>query len=53
MLGLGASRFPRVSFKTERPFIIGSAVTFGLITWLHNKLYRDGKPGMSPSGVVD
>lgn len=46
MLGLGASRFPRVSFKTERPFIIGTVVTFGLITWLHNKIYQDGKTGL-------
>lgn len=48
MLGLGTSRFPRVSFKTERPFIIGTVVTFGLITWLHNKLYRNGKKSLRP-----
>lgn len=30
---------PRVSFKTERPFIIGAIVTYALIWKLHNSYY--------------
>lgn len=32
-------RFPRVSYRTEVPFIVGGAITFGLITWLHYSSY--------------
>lgn len=32
-------RLPRVSFRTERPFIAGTMITFGLITYLHHSLY--------------
>lgn len=42
MFGLGKSRFPKVSFKTERPFMVGTAITFGLVTWLHYSIYKDG-----------
>lgn len=42
MFGLGASRFPRVSFRTERPFMYGALATFGLITWLHHSVYKNG-----------
>lgn len=50
MFGLGPSPFPKVSFRTERPFIFATAVTFGLITWLHHSIYKNG---MSPGGPLD
>lgn len=40
MMFFGPKRFP-VNFRTERPFIIGFGITFGLITYLHHRLYKD------------
>lgn len=41
LLGSSAfrKRFPKVSYRTEVPFIIGGATVFGLITWLHHSSY--------------
>lgn len=37
-------RFPRVSYRTESPLIVGAAITFGLITYLHHSAYSKSTP---------
>lgn len=44
-------RFPRVSYRTEVPFMVGGAITFGLITWLHYSSYSKRTPCHHRSNV--
>lgn len=43
MFGALRARYPRVSFKTERPFIAGALITYGVVTWLHHSVYSKCK----------
>lgn len=35
---------PKVSFRTERPFLFAAVITLGLVVYLHHSAYKDIKP---------
>ena len=42
------TRGPRITFRTERPFIIGLACTFAIFTYVHYCKYSS----LPPNGTV-